>query len=63
VKSDLRSIVKARQLDRVTMRNIRQNLFFTFIYNTLGVPVPAGLLCLVFGFVIISDDRRRDHEF
>jgi len=44
VKGDLRGILKARRLSRKTMRNIRQNLFFAFIYNVLGVPVAAGLL-------------------
>ncbi|MBI3996436.1 MAG: heavy metal translocating P-type ATPase [Candidatus Omnitrophica bacterium] len=44
VKGDLRSIVRARVLSRATMRNIRQNLFFAFIYNALGVPVAAGIL-------------------
>jgi Cu+-exporting ATPase len=44
VKGDLRGIVRARRLSRATMRNIRQNLFFAFIYNALGVPVAAGLL-------------------
>ena len=44
VKGDLRGIVRARQLSRATMTNIRQNLFFAFIYNVLGVPVAAGVL-------------------
>ena len=44
VKGDLRGIVRARRLSRATMRNIRQNLFFAFIYNALGVPVAAGVL-------------------
>jgi Cu+-exporting ATPase len=44
VKGDLRGIVRARRLSRVTMSNIRQNLFFAFIYNVLGVPVAAGVL-------------------
>jgi Cu+-exporting ATPase len=44
VKGDLRGIVKAIRLSRATMRNIRQNLFFAFIYNALGVPIAAGLL-------------------
>lgn len=44
VKGDLRAIVRARRLSRGTMRNIRQNLFFAFVYNTLGVPVAAGVL-------------------
>jgi heavy metal translocating P-type ATPase len=44
VKGDLRGIAKARRLSRATMRNIRQNLFFAFIYNSVGVPVAAGVL-------------------
>lgn len=44
IKGDLRGIVRARKLSRETMRNIRQNLFFAFIYNVLGVPVAAGVL-------------------
>ena len=44
VKGDLRGIVKAVKLSRHTMRNIRQNLFFAFIYNALGVPIAAGVL-------------------
>jgi len=44
VKGDLRGIVRARRLSSVTMRNIRQNLFFAFIYNVAGVPIAAGIL-------------------
>jgi heavy metal translocating P-type ATPase len=44
VKGDLRGIAKARLLSRATMRNIRQNLFFAFVYNSLGVPIAAGVL-------------------
>jgi Cu+-exporting ATPase len=44
VKGDLRGLVRARRLSHVTMRNIRQNLFFAFVYNAVGVPVAAGLL-------------------
>ena len=44
VKGDLRAIVRARRLSRGTMKNIRQNLFFAFVYNTLGVPIAAGIL-------------------
>src|SRR5262249_21961224 len=43
VKGDLRGIVRARRLSRATMRNIRQNLFFAFVYNMLGVPIAAGV--------------------
>ena len=52
VKGDLRGIVKARHLSHATMRNIRQNLFFAFIYNALGVPVAAGILYPVFGILL-----------
>jgi len=51
VKGDLRGIVRARRLSRGTMRNIRQNLFFAFIYNLLGVPIAAGVLYPVFGLL------------
>jgi Cu+-exporting ATPase len=44
VKGDLRGILRARRLSRATMRNIRQNLFFAFVYNSLGVPIAAGVL-------------------
>ena len=44
VKGDLRGIVRARRLSRATLRNIRQNLFFAFVYNVLGVPLAAGIL-------------------
>jgi P-type Cu+ transporter len=52
VKGDLRGIVKAIRLSRATMRNIRQNLFFAFIYNALGVPIAAGVLYPVFGLLL-----------
>ncbi len=52
VKGDLRGIVRARRLSRATMRNIRQNLFFAFIYNSLGVPVAAGVLYPIFGLLL-----------
>ncbi len=52
VKGDLRGIVRARRLSRATMRNIRQNLFFAFFYNSLGVPVAAGILYPVFGLLL-----------
>ncbi len=52
VKGDLRGIVRARRLSRMTMRNIRQNLFFAFVYNTLGVPVAAGVLYPYFGWLL-----------
>jgi P-type Cu+ transporter len=52
VKGDLRGIVRARRLGRATMRNIRQNLFFAFVYNGLGVPLAAGLLYPHFGILL-----------
>jgi P-type Cu+ transporter len=52
VKGDLRGIVEARRLSQRTMRNIRQNLFFAFIYNALGVPLAAGVLYPVFGLLL-----------
>ncbi len=52
VKGDLRGIVRARRLSRATMANIRQNLFFAFIYNALGVPVAAGVLYPFFGLLL-----------
>jgi Cu+-exporting ATPase len=52
VKGDLRGIVKARRLSRGTMRNIRQNLFFAFFYNVIGVPVAAGVLYPFFGMLL-----------
>ncbi len=52
VKGDLRGIVRARRLSRATMRNIRENLFFAFIYNGVGVPVAAGVLYPFFGILL-----------
>jgi Cu+-exporting ATPase len=52
VKGDLRGIVRARKLSRATMANIKQNLFFAFVYNSLGVPVAAGVLYPVFGLLL-----------
>ncbi|MGB7168817.1 MAG: copper-translocating P-type ATPase [Acidobacteriaceae bacterium] len=52
VKGDLRGIVKARRLSQRTMRNIRQNLFFAFFYNALGIPLAAGVLYPVFGLLL-----------
>jgi P-type Cu+ transporter len=49
---DLRGIVRARKLSRATMRNIRQNLFFAFVYNSLGVPLAAGVLYPFFGLLL-----------
>jgi Cu+-exporting ATPase len=52
VKGDLRGIARARRLSRATMRNIRQNLFFAFIYNAIGVPIAAGVLYPAFGLLL-----------
>jgi Cu+-exporting ATPase len=52
VKGDLRGIVRARVLSRLTMKNIKQNLFFAFIYNSLGVPIAAGVLYPFFGVLL-----------
>jgi len=52
VKGDLRGLVRARRLSRATMRNIRQNLFFAFVYNGVGVPIAAGVLYPAFGILL-----------
>jgi Cu+-exporting ATPase len=52
VKGDLRGIARARRLSRATMRNIRQNLFFAFVYNALGIPIAAGVLYPLFGLLL-----------
>ncbi len=52
VKGDLRGIVRARRLSQATMRNIRQNLFFAFVYNSIGVPIAAGVLYPFFGLLL-----------
>lgn len=52
VKGDLRGIVKARRLSHLTMNNIRENLFFAFFYNALGIPLAAGVLYPVFGLLL-----------
>ena len=52
VQGDLRGIVRARRLSRATMRNIRQNLFFAFVYNTAGIPIAAGVLYPYFGLLL-----------
>jgi Cu+-exporting ATPase len=52
IKGDLRGIVRALRLSRATMKNIRQNLFFAFIYNVLGIPVAAGVLYPFFGLLL-----------
>ena len=52
VKGDLRGIARARRLSEVTMRNVKQNLFFSFVYNSLGVPLAAGVLYPAFGIML-----------
>jgi Cu+-exporting ATPase len=52
VKGDLRGIAQALGLSRAVMRNIRQNLLFAFLYNTLGIPLAAGLFYPVFGWLL-----------
>jgi Cu+-exporting ATPase len=52
VKGDLRAIVKAIRLSHATMRNVKQNLFFAFLYNALGVPVAAGVLYPFLGIML-----------
>jgi len=52
VKGDLAGIARARKLSQATMRNIRQNLFFAFVYNLLGVPIAAGVLYPFFGLLL-----------
>ena len=52
VKGDLRGIVRARRLSRATMKNIRQNLFFAFVYNSVGIPLAAGVLYPAFGILL-----------
>jgi Cu+-exporting ATPase len=52
VKGDLRGIVRARRLSRATMNNIKQNLFFAFVYNAAGVPIAAGVLYPFVGLLL-----------
>jgi Cu+-exporting ATPase len=52
IQGDLRGIARARKLSRAAMRNIRQNLFFALVYNTIGVPVAAGVLYPLFGLLL-----------
>jgi Cu+-exporting ATPase len=52
IKGDLRGVVRAVRLSRSTMKNIRQNLFFAFVYNALGVPLAAGILYPFFGLLL-----------
>ncbi|HXJ39127.1 MAG TPA: HAD-IC family P-type ATPase, partial [Bryobacteraceae bacterium] len=52
IHGDLRGVARALRLSRATMRNIRQNLFFAFVYNVLGVPIAAGILYPFFGILL-----------
>jgi Cu+-exporting ATPase len=52
VKGDLRGILRARRLSEATLANIKQNLFFAFVYNSLGVPIAAGVLYPTFGLLL-----------
>jgi Cu+-exporting ATPase len=52
LRGDLRGVARARTLSRATMRNIRQNLFFAFAYNSIGVPIAAGVLYPFFGLLL-----------
>jgi len=52
IKGDLQGIVRARRLSRATMRNIRQNLFFAFVFNALAIPIAAGVLYPSFGLLL-----------
>jgi Cu+-exporting ATPase len=52
LKGDLEGILRARKLSHATMRNIRQNLFFAFVYNSIGVPIAAGMLYPAFGLLL-----------
>ena len=52
LKGDLTGILRARKLSQATMRNIRQNLFFAFVYNAIGVPIAAGVLYPFFGLLL-----------
>ena len=63
VKGDLRGIVRARVLSVETMKNIKQNLFFAFVYNSLGVPIAAGILYPIFGILLSPDDCSGGNEF
>jgi cation transport ATPase len=52
VKGDLRGIAKARALSRKTMKNIRENLFLAFVYNSIGIPIAAGVMYPVLGLLL-----------
>lgn len=59
LKGDLMGIVRARRLSAATMANIRQNLFFAFFYNAIGIPVAAGVLYPLLGVLLSRSCRRR----
>ena len=61
LKGDLGGIVRARRLSPATMSNIRQNLFFAFIYNAAGIPIAAGVLYPDLRHPAVADHRRRRH--
>ncbi len=52
VKGDLQGIIRARKLSKEVMKNIRQNLFFAFVYNVIGIPIAAGVLYPFFGLLL-----------
>ena len=58
LRGDLNGIVRARRLSQLTMRNIRQNLFFAFVYNAAGIPIAAGVFYPLFGAAAVADLRR-----
>ena len=62
VKGDLRGILRARRLSQKVMKNIKQNLFFAFVYNTLGVPIAAGLFFPIFGWLLSPMLAAAAHE-
>jgi len=62
VKGDLRGILRARRLSRATLHNIRQNLFFAFLYNSIGIPLAAGVLYPVFVSAALTHDRECGNE-
>ena len=63
VKGDLQGIVKAKKLSHGVVKNIKQNLFFAFVYNVLGVPIAAGVLYPIFGLLLITNDCSFSNEF
>jgi hypothetical protein len=58
VSGDLRDVVRAKRVSQATMRNIRQNLFFALVYNSIGVPIATGILYPFFGLVLSHDCQR-----